>query len=145
MIDSTKNEAKEKRKQEQPTYFGLAVKIAWELAPKTKKAASSLAEGRANLARIIDKNNKRIEWEKLTPKEQQNMEEPEPLTKEEEIQLATYRKSVWEQSGTEEYSIAMKKAHEIVELYRKSGIDAIDTPEIKEIIINYMNLKNANS
>ena len=145
-VEQTKQEllqAKAESKERNKTLFGLKSKIAWALSPQTKETASNIAKKDGYIIKILEKMQRIKEaQELLNDNADENNEDEIPmiesLTKEEEAALNKYRKTIWEISGTEEYSKAYKKASEIVKIYQRQGIEAIEEPEIKEIIKNYM-------
>ncbi len=100
----------------------LRMKIIWSLCPMTRFVASDLAKQDGYVSSIIAKN---LPDEELPPKEQ--------------VILAKYRKSYWSEAGTEEFSLAHKKASEYIELYKTKGIDAIDDPIIRNLFLDFEN------
>ena len=116
------------------------MKIAWYLSPNTKMTAKKLADGNDYLASIISKKQRieeRIQEVEESENSQNNDEEVEKietLTSKEEAVLLGFFKKMWEQAGTCEYSNGLKKAGEIINLYKSSGIDAIEDEEIRKII-----------
>ena len=127
ILQTEKTQSKRKNK----TMMGLRSKIAWHLAPNTKNVASEIAHQDGYIAKILEK-------EARIDKQDENTENPEYLTRTEQITLNRYRKNFWQMAGTEEFSSASKIASDIVKAYQTSGIDAIEDPEIKQIIADYL-------
>ena len=125
------NEILQAGKQKNKTMMGLRSKIAWHLAPNTKNVAALLADQNGYIAKILEK-------EARINKQDENTENPEYLTRTEQITLNRYRKNFWEMAGTEEFSSASKTASDIVKAYQISGIDAVEDPEIKQLITDYL-------
>ena len=126
----SKEEAIE-RKEKNRTLVGLRTKIAWHLSPKTRQIASEIAMNDGYLAKILAK-------EARINEQDENSENKEFLTRAELIKLNKYRKNYWQEAGTEEFSIASKKAKEIVEIYQTEGLDGIEDSEIRKIIEDYL-------
>jgi len=101
---------------------GLRTKIAWELSPETRKAASQLAKGDGYLAKIFEK-----------------VDNDEQLSRTDNIKLKDYYKTVWIKAGTDEFKEAHKKAKEILDTYKKYGLDSIEDPIIKATIADFYN------
>ncbi len=90
-----------------------------------------LAKDDGYLAKVIEK-------EARIRQSSDDVEKTETLTKPEQIKINEYRKSFWEEAGTEEFSRASKKAYQIVNTYVEDGIDEIEDPEIRKIIEEYV-------
>ena len=122
------------------------MKIAWYLSPNTRESAKKLAEGNNYLAYIIGKKDK-IEQqlqqaEEDTFKKPENDEDDEVierLTDKENAVLMSFYKRMWAQAGTEEFAESLKKASQIMQLYKTSRMDAIEDEEIKKIIQDCIN------
>lgn len=111
---------------------GLRSKIAWYLAPETRKVASELAKGDGFLARVIEKE------QRIRASKDDESDTAEKLTEAERRKIRSYRKDLWNKAGTAEFKSASKQANKIVDLYVSEGIDAIEDPEIRKIIEEYM-------
>lgn len=119
------------KKERNKSLIGLRVKIAWHLSPHTRQVALELAKDDGYLAKVIKK-------EARIRQSSDDVEKTETLTKPEQIKINEYRKSFWEEAGTEEFSRASKMAYQIVNTYVEDGIDAIEDPEIRKIIEEYV-------
>ena len=100
----------------------LRMKLVWHFCPKTRNVASALALNNGYLSKIIEKD-----------------EDNKELSKQEEVVLKTYNRSVWNNAGVDELKEAFKKANELIELYNSNGIDSIEDEEIKEMFKEYFN------
>ena len=100
----------------------LRMKLVWHFCPKTRNVASILALNNGYLSKIIEKDKDNKE-----------------LSKQEEVVLKTYNRSVWNNAGVDELKEAFKKANELIELYNSNGIDSIEDEEIKEMFKEYFN------
>ena len=98
----------------------LKMKLVWYFCPDTKKTASIMASSDGYLCKLLIKDS---EDETLTPNEQRKVN--------------SYRKNMWLKAGTQELKEGFKKANEIIELIKSSGIDSIEDENIKQIIRMY--------
>ena len=95
--------------------LSMRMKLVWYFCPDTRENASKMAENNGYLCELLAKDR-----------------EKEELTQKEQIIVNSYRKQVWEKSGTQELRAAFKKADEVLEKYYKYGIDSIEDEQIKE-------------
>lgn len=128
----------EKRRKKEDK--SLKMKIAWQLCPKTRNCISNLVKNNAQFKELLTKKTALEEIIKELDEESNEKAEAEQklavLTKEEEIELKKFFKTMWATVGSTEYKDALKQANEILLTYRNKGINAINDPEIRELIIN---------
>lgn len=135
IIQAKKNEESEAKREES----SLQMKITWHLCPKTQRIAKSIVAQDENLQLLFQ--DKRDIEDEIAEAEEKGINtnflhfELENLTSDENEELRSFYKRMWSRAGTEEFTNAMKKAKEIMEIYKTQGIDAIDDEEIKMIIL----------
>lgn len=134
IIKAHKSEQKETLREEQ----SLMMKIAWHLCPKTQTNAKSLVAQNEEFKALFDKKRQLEEaFEKREQKGEDTLDLIVEYTKfmlDSEKDMNKFFKRMWLTSGTEEFTQAMKKAREIVHIYKTKGIDAIEDIEIRMII-----------
>ena len=107
-------------KLERAADFSLKMKLVWCFCENVKKTASNLAAHDPYLASIFEK-----------------IEEGEELTFEEKHDYLTYCKQIWKDEEKEEFKQGFQLAADVIKKYRKQGIDSIENPKVKEIILNH--------
>ena len=100
--------------------LSLKMKLVWYYCPNTKKTASTMASSDGYLCKLLIKDS---EDENLTPNEQRKVN--------------SYRKNMWLNAGTQELKEGFKKANEIIEQIKSSGIDSIEDENVRQIIRMY--------
>ncbi len=104
----------------------IRMKLVWALCPYTRKVASEELHREMWVKSILDKKTEEGE---------------EALSLKEQIQIKAYFKNMWLQAGVEEYNNALIKAKEILIQYKQGGIDAIEDPEIREILTDILSFE----
>ncbi len=103
-------------------YASLRMKLVWYFCPTTRQIASQKASKDGYLCKLLEKEDN-----------------DEELSMRERIKINSYRKNVWLTAGVDEFKEGYKKADEILALYNKSGIRAIEDENIRKIIRLYLN------
>lgn len=107
-------------KIERAADFSLKMKLVWSFCDNVRKTASTLAAHDPYLASIFEK-----------------IEEGKELTCEEKHDYLAYCKQIWGDEEREEFKQGFQLATEVIQKYRRQGIDSIEDPKIKEIILNH--------
>ena len=102
-------------------YASLRMKLVWYFCPKTKQIASQMASQDGYLCKLLKKDTN-----------------DEELTQREKIKINSYRKNLWLAAGTDELKEGFKKADEILERLKTSGVDSIEDEGIRNIITMYL-------
>lgn len=97
--------------------------LVWSMCPYTKMVASEEAKKDGAASKVIGKLSE---------------EGIESLSSKEEIKYKSYCKGFWAIAGVKEYKEAHIKAKEIIEQFKKGGIEAVEDPEARKIIIEFL-------
>lgn len=129
---------KEETKETQRAESSLMMKIAWHLCPKTQTNAKGLVAQNKEFQELFDKKRK-LE-EEFVEREEKGEDTLDLAIEygyfliDAEPEMKKFFKNMWNTSGTEEFTQAMKKAKEIIQIYKTQGIDAIEDIEIRCIL-----------
>ena len=93
--------------------------------PHTRQITSKLAENDDFLISVLKK-------ERRIRQSVEDIEKTETLTPSEKIKTDEFKKSFWEEAGTEEFSRASKMAYQIVNTYVEDGMMQLKTLKLKK-------------
>lgn len=129
------------KKQERRRNLSLRNAIAWVYCPNTLQVKKENADEYINS--IFDKYKElgqireELLAQDITPEEAKARIKALNLSKQDEISVLAYHKKCWEIAGTQEWTEALHKAKEIMEIYKTQGITAIEDEEVRERIISW--------
>ena len=119
-------------------YSSFSMKLRWFFSKNTKKALSIDAKANPRIAALIKRIEENKEYLKILEEGGDVSElEYKPLTKKEEIAYRSYTKKVWRKVKTEEFIEANKKAKQVIAIMLEKGIEGIEDPEIRDLILEW--------
>ena len=139
-IEESRKSEQEKR-NEQRKKLSLRSTIAWVLCPKTRQAKKELLNSRIQeifaRKKEIQEISEQLLTEEITFEEAKEKISKLQLSQKDEITILAYHKLCWDTAGTQEWKQALLDAKNIMESYKKYGLESIENDELKQRLIEW--------
>ena len=115
------------------------IKLAWYLAPNTRRIATEIANNDPEIMKIAKKKSKLQTYMYDVPVTNDLSPKRNYITYEDRIALKNFYEKVWEEAGEEEYLEALEKSSEILESIKGFGINEIENEVLRKLISSTKN------
>ena len=110
------------------------IKVAWYLAPNTRRVASEIAQNSPEILKIIKKKARMARLIDEHPELDISDTKRNYISYEDRINLKNFYAKIWEEAGTEEYFNALEQASKILADAKVSGINNIKDDTLRTLI-----------